>query len=471
MEITDKKRNQILNGKNMMKTMFLLSLPVMFNNILKALHDLVDTVVVAQIDDAPEVVSSQIAAIGFVGPIIMICQALALGIMVAGLALMSQYIGARRDDKAQKVSGQLFLLCIFIGIFFNIVLYVFSPTILRLMNAEGDLYKYSLSYLRIRSFELTGLFIFYAYQATRQAQGDMLSPVIWNVLSIIMNIILTVILVTVVKMNIIGAAIATVVANMALVPICIIHLSRSKTLKLNYQSMKFDTHVIGKVFRLGWPAAVSQAFTSLGFLLINATIAGYNDEILSVITVGNRINSMLLFPAMGVSTVLATFVGQNIGAQNITNARKSFKCALFLSLTISIGGALVVLPCRELLASALLKLPEEIELCKTYLFYLLGGLPLMSIFQCFNGCFQGAGRTDFSLILSTARLWVMRIPIIFLMLYVFDVGEQSVWLCMCISNFGAVILGIILYNFVDFKPRLSRLKRNLEKEKLALANS
>ena len=85
----------------------------------------------------------------------------------------------------------------------------------------------------------------------------------------------------------------------------------------------------------------------------------------------------------------------------------------------------------------------------------------MSIFQCFNGCFQGAGRTNFSLTISTVRLWVLRVPLVLLMLYVFDIGEQALWLCMVVSNFGACILGTILYQFVDFLPRVSKMKKKL----------
>ena len=87
----------------------------------------------------------------------------------------------------------------------------------------------------------------------------------------------------------------------------------------------------------------------------------------------------------------------------------------------------------------------------------------MSVFQCYNGCFQGAGRTGFSLTLSTIRLWVLRVPVVLLMLNVFDVGAQALWICMVVSNFGACILGTIFYQFIDFLPRVSSMKKRLSK--------
>ena len=85
----------------------------------------------------------------------------------------------------------------------------------------------------------------------------------------------------------------------------------------------------------------------------------------------------------------------------------------------------------------------------------------MGLFQIFVGLFQGAGRTDYSLILSALRLWVLRIPVILLYIHVFNIGEASVWYAMVISNFGATIIGIILYQFVDYLPRTSNMKKKL----------
>ena len=187
----DSKQRRILYDKNILKGILLLALPIMFNNIVKAFHDVVDMLVVGKMDAPANIVSNQIAAIGFVGPVISIFQALAMGVMIAGAALMSQYIGAKKKEDAASISGQLLIICGVIGIVFNILLYILCPHILKLMNAEANLYEYSLIYLRIRSFEMTGLFIFFAYQATRQSMGDTVMPVVRSILSIILNIVVT----------------------------------------------------------------------------------------------------------------------------------------------------------------------------------------------------------------------------------------------------------------------------------------
>lgn len=459
----------ILNDKRIVRSIFLLSLPIIASNILKSLHDIVDMYFVSHINGTKEAVEAQVSAITVTGPIIMICQALAIGLMVAGSAIMSQYIGANKIDKAKKTSAQLLILCTSIGIFFNVVLYFLAPYILQAMGSEvgSELYKYSVWYVQYRSFELIGLFVLYSFQATRQSTGDTITPVILNIVTVILNIILTYIFISHVGMDIRGAALATVIANMIIIPFCIILMIRKRNniLHLEFKYLKPNFKYIKKLFVIGMPAAISQAFTSLGFLLINSLVMGFDTYIISAIGVGNRINSLLLYPAMSIGSVLSTFIGQNIGAGQKNRAKKSLWSAMYLSLLITGLGAVILMFLRGPMVSIFIDKslnPEAFDMCVYYLYFLLVGLPLMSIFQMWTGCFQGAGRTELSLFLSTTRLWILRLPLIWFLMNVMKIGPASVWYAMVISNFGAAILGTILYKFVDFKPRISKMKQRLE---------
>jgi len=461
------KKDAILYGKNIVKTFLILALPIMFSSIIKTAHDMVDMYVVANIKDAKSIVDAQVAAISFTTPIISVVQGLAMGLMIAGTALMSQNIGAKQYAKAKRISGQLMLLCVFIGILFNILLYILAPNIIRMMNAEEELFIYSVRYVRVRSFELSGLFIFFAFQATRQSMGDTLSPVIFNIISIIINIILTMLFVLVLGFDLTGAAWGTVIGNMIIIPFCIGFLRRDDRhhMNLDWDSFKLDSKVLGRIFSLGWPAAISQSFTALGFVIVNSMIAGYDQSMFAGIGVGNRINSLVLFPAFGIGGVLATFVGQNVGAKNPARAKQGFFISLWMVLSITTVGTLILIPFRRFLVSVFLQEESAIELASKYLLFLLCNLPLMAIFQNFIGVFQGTGRTDLVLFLSTSRLWIMRVPSLFLFLYVFNVGDRSVWHAMIIGNVGASILGFILYQFVDFKMR--KKDRIIGREELA----
>ena len=468
----DSKTEMMLSGKRIMLNMFLLALPIMFSNLLKSIHDVVDLYYVGEVvlpgvepEAAEKSLEAMFSAINVTTPIINVCQALAMGFMVAGLSLMSQYLGAKKVEKARAVSAHLLTFCFLVGVITNILLFIFAPNILTLMGAQDEIYKYSVIYVRYRSFELIGLFVFFAFQATRQSSGDTVTPVVLNVISVILNIIFTGIFILGFKIDIRGAAIGTVIANMIIIVPCIVLLfcDKKSKLKLSLSDFKFDFHYMKKLTRLGIPAALSQAFTSLAFLLINSLILSFDSNVIAGISGGNKINSLLLFPAMAVGTVLSTFIGQNVGAGNPKGAKKCVVNATILSLIITVlGSILLFIFSRPLVEFILRNTPNAVDPCMRYMYFLIVGLPLMGLFQIFIGAFQGAGRTSLGLILSSVRLWVLRIPVIWFMINVLGRGESSVWYAMVISNFGAIIIGLILYLFVDFKPVINKRKKLVE---------
>lgn len=463
----DKKTYLLLKSPNLYKAILLMALPIMFSNILKSVHDIVDMYFVGNLAIDPMQVEAMVSAITVTNPIIQIFQALATGLMIAGTALMSQYLGANKEKEAKTVNAQLLIMCTIFGIVFNILLFFLTTPILKIMGAASkpDVFMYAKEYVMIRSFEMTGLFIFFAYQATRQATGDTVTPVILNVVSILLNIVLTAIMVR--KYYLVGAAYATVIANLIIIPVCFILYFKTKatSIKLEFKDLKPNFKYMKQTFILGVPAAISQAFTSVGFLIINSIILSFEGYLITAIGVGNRINSILLFPTMAVGSVLATFVGQNIGASNVKRAKASVKASVVISLIISIVGGVSLMFLRKDLASIFIINNElALDACVDYLYFLLLGLPLMGIFQVLIGAFQGAARTDFSLILSSLRLWVLRIPVIMLYMKVFNVGEKSIFYAMIISNVGAVIIGTFMYTFIDFKPRFTKMKQKMLKQ-------
>ncbi|HBP25803.1 MAG TPA: MATE family efflux transporter, partial [Acholeplasmatales bacterium] len=114
MQATRSKQKLILENKNLYKSILILALPIFLSNFMKAMNDFIDMYFVSNfLDDVS--VGAGIAAISVTGPIFSISQALAGGMMIAGAAMMAQFLGAQRKDRAAKVAGQLLRLCIFAG--------------------------------------------------------------------------------------------------------------------------------------------------------------------------------------------------------------------------------------------------------------------------------------------------------------------------------------------------------------------
>lgn len=439
----------LLHEPNLYKAFLILALPIFAANFMRAFNDLIDTYFIGQIADS---VAAQ-AGISIAWPVLNVLMSLQIGFSVAGVAVISQLLGSQQKERARENAGLLLMLAVIMGAAVNVIIYVFSPGILSLMGAEGGTYTSALDYLRIRSFEMIPLFVFGAFQATRQAQGDTTTPVYLSIITIVINVVFTGIFVRVYDMGAFGAGLATMMGQVAVMPPALVILfSKKQNLYLERKHLKMHLEPLKVLTKIAIPAAATQALTALGFLVLQSIILSYGDEVAAAFSNGNKVSNMLLMPVMALGSVLAAYVGQNIGAGNSDRARKAVKVSRNIGLIISIGGFLILAPIRTYVVALLTNDALTQELAKEYVFWVLLTQPLMALFQNYISTFNGSGNTRYAFIMSTVRLWVIRLPMILFMSKCTNLGASGIWYAMVASNLLILIVGIFLYRRVDFAP-------------------
>ncbi|MGO1368202.1 MAG: MATE family efflux transporter [Senegalia sp. (in: firmicutes)] len=209
--------------------------------------------------------------------------------------------------------------------------------------------------------------------------------------------------------------------------------------------MKIKKYWLKKIIVVGVPSSIGQSTTSLGFAVLNIFVKSFGSATLTAFIIGNRINSLILMPAMGIGSALATVVGQNLGKDDVLRARKAVKTSAALAtIFLIIGGTFVFILAPQII-SLFTNSKDVIEQSVFYLRVISASLPLMGIFQVFNGTFQGSGHTIMAMLVMSSRLWVFRIPMIILFKNYTNLGEKSVWFAMILSNGFVCLIGFILY--------------------------
>lgn len=451
-KLENKEKNYLLlQEKKIYQAFLYLALPVMAANLLKSVHDLVDTYFIGQMENS---VAAQ-AGISITWPLLNIFLSLSAGLAVAGVAIISQFLGAKDKDSAKEYSGILFVLSLGIGAVVNLLLYLFSPLVLTLMGAEGGVYDAGLVYLQVRSFEMIFLFLFTAFQSMRQARGDTVTPVVFSVISIIINIILTALFINVFQMGVLGAALATLIGQAAVAPALLFMIFRkTDELSIGKEHLRIKKQSMQKLFRIAMPSAASQALSSLGFLILQALILSYGDIVAAAFSLGNKVSNLLLIPIMAIGSILAAFVGQNIGAGNKERARQAYYTSRNIALVISIVGCLVIYPLRSQMLSLLTNSEQTLKVALDYMFWVLLTQPLMALFQNYMGVFNGSGNTKYSLYIASARLWLIRLPLILVFKNFTELGRDGIWYAMVISNVIILMLAKILFKKVDFSRKV-----------------
>ncbi len=459
----EQKQHLILSDPNIYKGLLILAIPLMLNNLIKTLHDVIDMFFVSEI---PGFSTEAINSISLTFPVFFTYLSLGIGLSAAGTALISQHVGSKQMEKAKMFASNLFIIALVLGLVLNVAAFFVAEPIMKLMGTEGFVLENSVRYLKIRAFELPFVFMFFAFTAVRQSSGDTVTPVIYGVITVVLNIILSPIFISVLNFGVSGAAIATLIANIIIMPFVIFQLFKAKEgVVVDKKYLRLDKDVSRIIINYAVPASLGQSITAIGFIIMNTIIVTYGEPTVAAFSVGNRITSIILHPVMAIGGVLAAYLGQNIGNENPDRARLAFRKAMILSFGLMAIGSFGLVWFREPLLSIFIKEdPIALALGVEYMFYLLLGLPLMGIFQTFVGTFSGTGDTKFTFLFTITRLWLLRIPAIMIFKYFTNLESSGIWYAMLLSNVLIIIPGIYFYSKIDFKPKveINRKSKKLE---------
>lgn len=439
-----KQRDLILNG-DIKKVVFKLAIPVMISNLIQTVYNLTDTYFVGQMG------TTEIAAVQFVWPLVFMVISFGIGLGVAATALISQYIGSHDSDKAAEVTGQVISFAMLFSVLLGFIAYLFSPQIVRIMGATGNLYDLSLDYIRIMFLGAPTIFAMGIYTAIKTGYGDTTSPMILGGLSVGINIVLDPILMFTLGMGIEGAALATVIARGSIGFYALYTILKPNSgIGIQPHHLKPNYPLLQKIIKLGFPPAVGQATSAVGFAVMNIFIISLGEATLTAFAIGNRINSIILMPAMGIGSAITTIIGQNLGSNNPERAKATVRqSTLWTTLMLVIGGAIIMV-----FAESIIRFfsddPVVIQQTTQYLLMITASIPLMGFFQIFVGTFQGSGNTMAAMGLMIGRLWGIRVPMLFFLQNYTDFKPTSVWTAMVVSNAIICIIGLIIYTKGDW---------------------
>ncbi len=439
MDNYDQKRQLILTG-NINKVILSLAAPIMFNNFIQTIYNLTDTLWISRLG------GTQIAAMTLVWPVIFFILAIGIGISIAGTSLISQYTGADDSTNATRVAGQLLSFSLIFSILLGIIGYLITTPIVRFMGAEGLLLQEGSRYLKIMFLGMPTIFLFVGFTSIKQGQGDTITPMKYSAISVVLNMILDPIFIFTLNLGIGGAAIATVLSRGIFAVYAIYSLiTYEKGIRLRKADLKLNRELLTSLIKIGLPSSVGQSTTALGFMVLNMFIISFGQSTLAAFGIGNRINSLILMPAMGIGSALVTIVGQNLGADQIKRAKKAVQASAVLTTAFMVSGGLIIYPFIPKIISFFTHEKEIAELAILYFRLITLSLPLMGFYQIFIGTFQGSGHTVMAMIIMMGRLWVLRIPMILLFKKYTNWGSSSVWYAMILSNAIITLLAYLIY--------------------------
>ena len=450
--ISRKNTELILHG-SLIKAMLSIAVPVVISSMLQTMYNLTDTYWLGKIGTEP------LAAINLVTPMQNIVLNFGSGVTVAGAVMIAQYIGAGREDEARRTANQIFTVAMSFAFVCAAILAALAPAIVRWLGATGETLRHAVAYLRIVILDMPFLFMINLYQATRQAQGDTVRPMLLNLLGISLNMAFDPLLMIAIPLGASGAALATVTAK-AIPAMIALKLMRDpeEPVHLDRELMKPDKERMKTIVNIGLPTALGGSVMQLGFLLMSRNVFTYGVSAMAAYGIGNRVNGIISLPSTGVGSAVSTIVGQNMGAGQQERAERGYLISMACSIAFLFMGGMIL--SRPAISTAIVGIfatdPEVIAMAADFLSTMAFWCWTNGIHDATSGLFKGTGHTEITMADNMARLWIYRFATLYVCETFLHMGVRSVWYAVVVSNgVSSAVLLALYFSRVWKKPRFN----------------
>ena len=449
-------RDLILNG-NINKAILSIAVPIVINSFIQTMYNLTDTYWLGRIGTDP------MAAITLVSPVQNIIMNFGSGITAAGAILVSQYIGAKEDKQAKSMTNHIFVCSMIFSIVCATLCFVATPGIITWLKAEGDIYRFSKTYLQTVVLDMPFLFMINIFAGVNQAQGDTIRPMLLNFLGVAINLILDPLFLVVFNWGVFGAAFATLLAKVPCAIIAFILLSNKKNaIHLKLKGFRFEKEKILSIIKIGLPTAIGGSTMQFGFLLMSKNVYKYGAFATAAYGIGNKINGLISLPSNGIGSATSTIVGQNIGAKQHDRAKLGYRKAMHMAVCFLFVGGLIL--SRPFIAKPIVSIfsddAEVIRMATDFLSLMAICCWTNGIYNSTMGLFQGSGHTMVTMAVDATRLWVFRFMTLFVCENLLHMGVSSIWYSVVVSNALSSLVLYILYRTNIWRKEAVKIKRS-----------
>ncbi|MEF9918922.1 MAG: MATE family efflux transporter [Eubacterium sp.] len=449
----EEKQNQHENKMGSMpipKLLFSMALPAIISMFVQAMYNVVDSVFVAQIGE------NALTAVSLAFPVQMLIVSCFVGMGVGINSGISRKLGERRHRDAELVAEHGFLVAVILSLAIALLGVLFSESFARIFTDNAGIIADCKIYLLIVTVFCFGSVVTQAGFSTLQGSGNMIQPMIGQLIGAILNIILDPIMIFglfgVPAMGVAGAAIATVTGQIvAMIYILFIVIFRKNNLlKLNFKAFKYNGNVIKDIAVVGLPSAIMQGIGSFMVTGYNLILTGYGMTAIAVFGVYFKVQSFVFMPIFGLGQGAMPIFGYNYGAKNARRFNETLKVSVLVSLIIMVIGVILFQAFPKQIFAFFNASDSMITMGVQCFRAISIAFPFAGISIMISTAFQAMGKSYLSMIASFLRQMIFLLPFS----YLFSVigGINMVWYGFIVSEIACILFEYIVYRY--FKKKI-----------------
>jgi len=395
-----------------LKALFVFALPIFLGNLFEQLYNITDTVIVGNLLGA-----EALAAVGSSTQILALTISVSTGMSIGASVIISQLYGAKRNQNMKEVVDTNIIFISLFSFFLMVLGLLYSPVLLEHLNVPASLLSDADAYLQ--------------------------------------TILLDVIFIKFFTYGVVGAALATVLAQVFSFIVCLRYMYRYyPKLAPNLLHLKWKVSVLKTSLAIGLPAMLQQIFISLGFLVIQFLVNGFGANAIAAYTAASKVDAFAEMPAINLGQALMNFTAQNKGAGEQKRIAKGGRSALIITLGISIAiSGLIYSFAPHFIAifnrqKAIVQIGEGYLRIVSIFYFVFGAM------QVLNGLLLGYGKSLLPLIASVTTFCLLQVPLAVCLSHHTKLGFNGIWLAAPFGWFAGFLMRLIY--FISISKHIER---------------
>lgn len=443
------KRQLDMTVGNPTKLLVAFAVPMMLGAIFDLLYNMVDAIVLGRFVSA-DALAAVGATTAITGMLIMVGFAFTQSISI----LISQAFGAGDEEKLHRLTAQAFVLCIAVSAVLGIGSYILAEPLVRLLGVPDNIRAGSAMYIRIVCGMSVARMFYNTSAAVLRAIGDSRTPLIFLIVSSVLNIALDLLFVVAFGMDVAGVAWATVIAQLLSAAMCCAYMwKKYEMLRFAKCELKPDVRMQWRYIRIALPIAFREILLTGGQMVISAVVNRFGSAVVAAYTVGGKVEQMAFITLSQIECAFAFYTGQNFGAKRFDRISKGLKHVLMLSGSVAAVAMAVMLGFGRSLALIFVRMEETAVLSAAVDLIRIDAifLPAFSVICLYNSMLRGMGIVGPTLASSAAEL-ISKVG--FSLILSASLGYTGAWLASPLGWVVGLTVSVGYYHFGNWKQKV-----------------
>lgn len=441
-------RQNVIGEEKISKLLMQFSIPAIIGMMVNTLYNIIDRMYIGNI---PEVGSLALTGVGITLPIMTIILAFGMLVGMGTSARISLKLGQHKKDEAEHHLGNAFILILILSALITVIGLVFMRPILTLFGASADTEIYASQYMQIIFIGTIFNMLSFGLNHSIRSDGNPKIAMFSMLIGAGINIILDPIFIFMFGLGVRGAAIATVISQIASTIWILYYFTKGKSnIKITRHSMRLQKTIVLSIFSIGMSPFVMQLANSMVQVLANNALKMYGGDLaIGAMTIVNSVSMIFMMPLFGLNQGSQPIVGFNYGAKKYHRVKEAVKYAVVVGTIIVTVGWLVIQLAPDMLIRIFNNDPKLAEMARSGLKIFLFMLPVLGFQVISSNFYLAIGKAKTSMFLSLLRQVLLLIPCLIILPRIGDLGLTGVWLAGPVADgLASIITGVIFFNSV-----------------------